>query len=133
MQRRLPMTATSRPRWRVRLIRLKSATCWSASPGWTAPPRRRCCTHWSSRVLPSVLIVDNSRLDGATATALAGIRVGTLGPAPDPALARALAEADDDVLIDLAGMRAATGPLLAARPARTLWTYATLLGAHAAP
>ncbi|TMH00535.1 MAG: tetratricopeptide repeat protein [Betaproteobacteria bacterium] len=89
--------------------------------------------HPRERVLPSVLIVDNSRLDGATATALAGIRVGTLGPAPDPALARALAEADDDVLIDLAGMRAATGPLLAARPARTLWTYATLLGAHAAP
>jgi protein O-GlcNAc transferase len=89
--------------------------------------------HPRDRVLPSVLIVDGSALDAATAAALPGIRVGALGPAPDPALARALAEADYDVLVDLAGMRAAIGPLLAARPARTLWTDATLAGAHVPP
>jgi predicted O-linked N-acetylglucosamine transferase (SPINDLY family) len=63
----------------------------------------------------------------------AGIRVARLGDAPDPALARSLAEDDYDAIVDLAGMTAATGPLLAARPARSTWSYSGLNGAHVSP
>lgn len=89
--------------------------------------------HPRERVQAGVLIVDSAGIDSVTAAVPTEIRVGALGPAPDPGFARALAEADYDVLVDLAGMHAATGPLLAARPARTLWTYAALAGAHVAP
>ena len=56
-----------------------------------------------------------------------------LGSAPDPAIAQRLAEADFDAIVDLAGMTAATGPLLAQRPARSVWTLDSLFAAHAAP
>jgi protein O-GlcNAc transferase len=55
------------------------------------------------------------------------------GDACDPGMARAMGEADYDAIIDLSGMPAQTGPLLAARPARSLWTYRELAGAHVAP
>jgi protein O-GlcNAc transferase len=51
----------------------------------------------------------------------------------DLAAARRVAESDPDALIDLTGMRAPLGLLLARRPARTLWTYSGLAGAHVAP
>ena len=56
-----------------------------------------------------------------------------LGSAPDAASAAWLAEADFDAIVDLAGMTAATGPLLAQRPARSIWTLDALFAAHAAP
>lgn len=56
-----------------------------------------------------------------------------LGFAPDAALARSVADADGDALIDLVGLGAAVGPLLAQRPARTLWTYAGLAEANVSP
>jgi len=89
--------------------------------------------HPRDRFVPAVLLVGDGPLDVATAGAMTGFQVGAPGRDPDPAFARALAEADYDVLIDLGGMHSGTGPLLAARPARTLWTYADLTGAHAPP
>jgi protein O-GlcNAc transferase len=89
--------------------------------------------HDRDRFDASVLIVDDTTADAPGVKALAGMRIATIGAAPMPTLGRALAEADFDALIDLAGMKAATGPLLAARPARTLWTYAGMRGAHTAP
>ena len=56
-----------------------------------------------------------------------------LGSAPAPGIAQRLAEADFDAIVDLAGMSAATGPLLAQRPARSVWTLDALFAAHAAP
>ena len=89
--------------------------------------------HDPERFDVAVFIVDDTVTEATGIDALAGMRVAALGSAPDVALARGLADADYDALIDLAGMTSATGPLLAARPARTLWTYTELHGAHAAP
>jgi protein O-GlcNAc transferase len=72
---------------------------------------------------------------GATRAALSALPVEFL-PLPaqaDATHARALAATDPDVLVDLAGMRAATGLFLAARPARNLWSLATVQPAHAPP
>jgi predicted O-linked N-acetylglucosamine transferase (SPINDLY family) len=44
-----------------------------------------------------------------------------------------MAETDFDAIVDLAGVSAATGPLLAQRPARNIWTLDSLFAAHAAP
>ena len=54
-----------------------------------------------------------------------------LPPHPDATHARALAGDDPDVLVDLAGMHAATGLFLAARPARSVWSLATTVPGHA--
>ena len=51
---------------------------------------------------------------------------------PDATHARALAGSDPDVLVDLAGLHAATGLFLAARPARNVWSLATVVPGHAA-
>jgi predicted O-linked N-acetylglucosamine transferase (SPINDLY family) len=89
--------------------------------------------HDRDRFDVSVFIVDDTTADAPSVKALAGIRIAIVGAAPTPVLGRALAEADFDVVIDLAGMQGATGPLLATRPARTLWTYPGMQGAHVAP
>jgi len=89
--------------------------------------------HSHAQIAAAVWIVDGATLDEETTAVLGGLPVATLGHAPAPGLARLLAEADYDVLIDLAGTVSATGPLLAQRPARTTWTYAELVGAHARP
>jgi protein O-GlcNAc transferase len=72
---------------------------------------------------------------GATRAALPGLPAEAaflpLPPQPDATHARALAGRDPDVLIDLAGLRAATGPFLAARPARRIWSVAAVSPAHA--
>jgi predicted O-linked N-acetylglucosamine transferase (SPINDLY family) len=52
---------------------------------------------------------------------------------PDAAAAKAVIAQDADVLVDLAGMRAPIGSLLAQRPARAVWTLSTLAAPHAAP
>ena len=54
-----------------------------------------------------------------------------LPPHPDATHARALAGSDPDVLVDLAGMHAATGLFLAARPARSVWSMAAAAPGHA--
>ena len=56
-----------------------------------------------------------------------------IGRSPDPAIAPRFAEADFDAIIDLAGMTVATGPLLAQRPARSVWTLDSLFAAHVSP
>jgi predicted O-linked N-acetylglucosamine transferase (SPINDLY family) len=47
----------------------------------------------------------------------------TMPALPDIASARAIAARDPDLLLDLAGFAYASGPLLAARPARAIWTH----------
>ncbi len=89
--------------------------------------------HARERFSVDAFIVDDTPIDAPSLQALRGMRVAALGNAPAPALARALGEADYDALIDLSGMRAASGALLAARPARGLWTCARLADAHVAP
>lgn len=59
---------------------------------------------------------------GAEASAAPAGDPAALLPAFADAAARALATLDLDVLIDFAGVRLASGPLLALRPARALWT-----------
>jgi predicted O-linked N-acetylglucosamine transferase (SPINDLY family) len=59
---------------------------------------------------------------------------GIVLPAPpDGAAAKAIAAQDADVLVDLAGMEAAAGPVLAQRPARQVWSLSTLRSPHAQP
>jgi predicted O-linked N-acetylglucosamine transferase (SPINDLY family) len=62
-----------------------------------------------------------------------GMTTIALPPQPDVAAAKAISAADPDLLIDLAGLAAATGLLLAQRPARATWTLATLPLPNAAP
>jgi protein O-GlcNAc transferase len=78
-------------------------------------------------------IVDGTPPDAPGLQSLRGVRLAAIGSAPDAAIARALGEGDYDVLIDLAGMTAGTGVLLAARVARSIWTLAGLRDANVAP
>ena len=89
--------------------------------------------HRAERVEATVLIVGDAPPRAEAALLPPGVRVIALGALPQAAIVRTLSEIDLDALIDLAGMNAAVGPLLAQRPARSLWTYAGLAGAHAAP
>ncbi|HEV8256182.1 MAG TPA: tetratricopeptide repeat protein [Casimicrobiaceae bacterium] len=89
--------------------------------------------HRRERIAAAVYVVGDAPLRDATALLSAGIPVAGLGANPGPALARTIAEADLDALIDLVGVNAPLGPLLAQRPARTLWTYPELAGANVAP
>ena len=74
-----------------------------------------------------VAAVDPRDLDELTATLPFRPRARlAAGDAPGPAVARALADRDCDVLIDTCGMSIASGPLLAQRPGRTIWTLADL-------
>ncbi|HEY1437419.1 MAG TPA: tetratricopeptide repeat protein [Casimicrobiaceae bacterium] len=95
--------------------------------------RHVATAHARDQFAPAILLVGEAAPDDPGAAHLQDIPVGTLGAAPGPAMARAVAEADYDALIDLAGMMEVTGPFLAARPARTIWSYPTLPGAHVAP
>ena len=56
-----------------------------------------------------------------------------LATPPDAAAAKAIAAQDADVLVDLAGMEGAAGPVLAQRPARRIWTLSSLRLPHAEP
>jgi predicted O-linked N-acetylglucosamine transferase (SPINDLY family) len=95
--------------------------------------RHVATAHARDQFAPAILLVGEAAPDDPGAAHLQDIPVGTLGAAPGPAMARAVAEADYDALIDLAGMMEVTGPFFAARPARTIWSYPTLPGAHVAP
>jgi predicted O-linked N-acetylglucosamine transferase (SPINDLY family) len=89
--------------------------------------------HHRERIAAAVYLVGDAPLRDASVLLSAGVPVAGLGAAPEPALARTIAEIDPDALIDLVGISAPLGPLLAQRPARTLWTYAELAGANVAP
>jgi predicted O-linked N-acetylglucosamine transferase (SPINDLY family) len=90
-------------------------------------------THARERIAATVCVVGEAPLAAVSALLPPEIPAATLGTVPDAALARSLAEADADALVDLVGFGAAIGPLLAQRPARTLWTYPGFAGANVAP
>ena len=77
--------------------------------------------------------------DTVTPDSLVGIgaagklRALRLAPLPDANDARRLAALDPDLLFDLVGLAAATGPLLAQRPARSVATTADLGARNVAP
>jgi protein O-GlcNAc transferase len=89
--------------------------------------------HARERIAAMVCIVGEAPLTAVSALLPPEVPVATLGCAPDIALARFVAETDPDVLVDLVGCNAAIGPLLARRPARTLWTYPGFARANVAP
>jgi protein O-GlcNAc transferase len=89
--------------------------------------------HTPERIEPTVCVVSNEPMREAAALESAGVRVVMLGARPDAAVARLVAEIDGDALIDLAGMRAPIGTLLAQKVARTQWSCAGLTAAHVAP
>ena len=89
--------------------------------------------HPPERVVATVYVVGDMPPHETLAELPASVRVETLGSSPEPALARSIAQIDADVLIDLVGVNAAVGPLLAQKPARRRWTYAGLVGANVAP
>jgi predicted O-linked N-acetylglucosamine transferase (SPINDLY family) len=89
--------------------------------------------HSRDRVAVTVYVVGDAPLGAAASLDAAGVAMASLGAAPDPSRARVIAESDPDALIDLVGINAPLGPLLAQRPARTVWTYAQLVGANVAP
>ena len=89
--------------------------------------------HARDRFAVVAFIVDGTRPDAAVLQALRGMRVAAIDIEPDAAMTRALGEGDYDVLIDLAGIAAGTGALLAARCARSTWTLEGLRDANVAP
>jgi tetratricopeptide (TPR) repeat protein len=89
--------------------------------------------HARERVAAAVYIVGNASRPEAGRRLPADLPLAILGPTPAPETARALGETDADALIDLAGLSAALGPLLAQGPGRTAWTYPALVGANVAP
>jgi len=89
--------------------------------------------HPPERIAAAVYVAANESPREAAMLAQAGIPVTVLGAAPDPAMARLVAQADADALIDLVGLKAPLGPLLAQKIARTQWTYEGLAGANVLP
>jgi predicted O-linked N-acetylglucosamine transferase (SPINDLY family) len=77
--------------------------------------------------------------EGATSYLPNGVGVAgrppaiALPPVPDANDAKRLAALDPDVIVDLVGLAAAVGPLLAQRPARAIATPADLAAANVAP
>ncbi len=88
--------------------------------------------HSPERIQAMVYVVADAPTDSMVAALPATVPIVALGASPEPALARTIAEIDADALIDLVGVAAPVGPLLAQRPARSGWTYAGLRGANAA-
>jgi predicted O-linked N-acetylglucosamine transferase (SPINDLY family) len=89
--------------------------------------------HVRERIAAMVFVVGEPPLFDLGAASGPDVPVATLGFAPDAAVARSIADADGDALIDLVGLAAAVGPVLAQQPARTLWTYAGLAEANVSP
>ncbi len=89
--------------------------------------------HPPERIAAAVYFVGDMPSAERLASLPAGLGVQALGSFPEPALARSIAAIDADVLIDLVGVNAPAGPLLAQKPARSRWTYAGLAGANVAP
>lgn len=86
--------------------------------------------HAPERIKAALYVIGDASIQALPAS----VPVVALGAAPlDASVARAIAEIDPDALVDLVGVRAPVGGLLALRPARSVWTYAALHGAHVAP
>ena len=83
----------------------------------------------------AVAVLGGDTLSRATTegAGLARLRMIALPPAPDANDAKRLGAFDADVLIDLAGLCAASGPLLARRPARLVATPANLGAGNVLP
>ncbi len=75
-------------------------------------------------------VPDSSAGGAAAAQKVSAI---VLPPIPGASDAKLLAALDPDVIVDLAGLGAAVGPLLAQRPARSIATLAEFGGANVAP
>jgi predicted O-linked N-acetylglucosamine transferase (SPINDLY family) len=88
-----------------------------------APEQARAC----------VYVLSDAPTDAMMAALPSHVPIVALGASPDAAQARAIAGVDADALIDFVGVRASVGPLLALRPARSVWTYADQRGANVAP
>jgi len=91
--------------------------------------RHIIAAHPRERFEAAIFTVGESKL----LASLKPLRSAHLGGAPDATVSRSLAEEDFDLICDLAGMAIATGPLLAAPPARSVWTYEPLASANVAP
>ena len=63
----------------------------------------------------------------------AAASVAELPGNPGVAFAKALANRDPDVLVDMSGLGAGAGPFLAQHPAREIWAVAIAPGAHVPP
>jgi predicted O-linked N-acetylglucosamine transferase (SPINDLY family) len=89
--------------------------------------------HVPERVRAWVYVVGDALPDAMVAALPSHVPIVAVGPSPDVAQARAIAAIDADALIDLVGVRASVGPLLAQRPARSIWTYADQKAANVPP
>ena len=79
----------------------------------------------------TVLCVGDPEATRIAISVLPDVAYLQLPPQPDATRARALAASDPDVLVDLAGMHVAAGLLLAARPARHVWSLRAVQPGHA--
>jgi len=95
--------------------------------------REIVAAHQQGRVAATAFVLGERPPFDLAAACGPDVPVVLLGTAPDAALARAIAEADADALIDLVGLASPVGPVLAQQPARTLWTYVELANANVAP
>ncbi len=118
-------------------------------------PVRTAGSRWRIVVLVGGGAANHGSVDSGIAAILAlpdadfDITLATIGSAPSPAIpgvtnvslpvsadvtaARILSTRDPDVVVDLVGLDAMTGPLLARRPARTILTAATIPAANVSP
>src|SRR5438445_539656 len=103
----------------------------SVEPG--AYLRAVVAAHPRERFAARVYVVGDAAIESLAELLPATVALEKLVIPAELAVARRVAESDPDALIDLTGMRAPLGLLLARRPARTLWTYPGLAGAHVAP
>ncbi|MFO1322735.1 MAG: tetratricopeptide repeat protein [Burkholderiales bacterium] len=126
--------------WPRRTAGTKLRVAWlcpaPGGPGWrdwekvlaALPADRDACDH----VVLCTGDADATRA-ALAATPLAVALQVALPERPDAATARILAARDCDVLVDGAGLAAPTSALLAARPARAVWAYASGQPMHVAP
>ncbi|HTR58099.1 MAG TPA: tetratricopeptide repeat protein [Casimicrobiaceae bacterium] len=103
----------------------------SIEPG--AYLRAVVAAHPRERFAASVYAVGDAGMESLAELLPSTVPLEKLDATAELAAARRVAESDLDALIDLTGMRAPLGLLLARRAARTLWTYPGLAGAHVAP
>ncbi|HSS71645.1 MAG TPA: tetratricopeptide repeat protein, partial [Casimicrobiaceae bacterium] len=89
--------------------------------------------HPQERFAASVYAVGDAGMESLAERLPSTVPIEKLDAPAELASARSVAESDPDALIDLTGVRAPLGLFLARRPARTLWTYPGLAGAHSAP
>lgn len=89
--------------------------------------------HDFAALSPDAFDVALAAIGAAAAPSVAGLTGVALPPEPDAVAAKVIAARDPDVLVDLVGLAAASGPLLALRPARAVFTLATLPLPNRAP